>query len=47
MGKGPEFSAGLKYDFGRTHLEVLYDVLRPMAADQRIHQALVGVGFLF
>lgn len=47
MRQGAEFGAGLKYDFGRTQLEVLYNVLRPMAEDQRIHQALVGVGFVF
>lgn len=44
---GVEVGAGLKYDFGRFQLEALYNVLRPMAEDQRVHQALVGMGFTF
>ena len=44
---GLELGAGLKYDFGRVQLEALYDVLRPMANDQRVHQALLGIGFHF
>lgn len=44
---GPELGVGLRYDFGRVQLEALYNVLRPMADDQRVHQALLGLGFRF
>lgn len=47
MQSGLELGAGLKYDFGRVQLEALYNVLRPLASDQRIHQALLGIGFRF
>jgi hypothetical protein len=45
--KGGEVGGGLRYDFGRVHIEALYNVFRPMADDQRIHQILAGVGFTF
>lgn len=44
---GPEVGAGLRYDFGRVHLEALYNALHVADQDQRVHQALVGVGFTF
>lgn len=43
----PMLGGGLGYDFGRVQLEVLYDVLNVASQDQRVHQALVGVGFTF
>jgi len=44
---GLEIGAGVKYDFGPFQLEALYNVLRPMAKENRVHQALVGMGFTF
>ena len=44
---GLEVGAGLEYDFGRVQLEALYNVLRPAASDQRVHQAMLGLGFHF
>jgi hypothetical protein len=46
-GIGFEAGAGLRYDLGRVQLEALYNVLRPLSEDERVHQALVGVGFRF
>ncbi len=38
---------GLGYDFGPVQLEALYNVLRPMSDDERVHNVLLGVGFRF
>jgi opacity protein-like surface antigen len=47
-GVGFEAGAGLRYDLNRrVQLEALYNVLRPFSEDERIHQALVGIGFRF
>jgi len=35
---------GLGYDFGRVHLEAVYDVLKPASQDQRVQQALLKIG---
>ncbi|MEP6859850.1 MAG: DUF4157 domain-containing protein [Deltaproteobacteria bacterium] len=35
---------GLGYDFGRVHLEAVYDVLEPASQDQRVNQALLRIG---
>jgi hypothetical protein len=35
---------GLGYDFGRVHLEAVYDVLKPASQDQRVQQALLRIG---
>jgi hypothetical protein len=45
--QGPEVGAGLRYDLGRVHLEALYNVLHVANQNERVHQALVGVGFTF
>ena len=39
--------AGLGWDFGRTQLEVLYDILDLQSKDERTHQLMLGVGFRF
>jgi hypothetical protein len=44
---GLEAGGGLEYDFGRVHLEALYDVLVPMSNDPTVHRALVGLGARF
>jgi uncharacterized protein DUF4157 len=44
---GPEAGAGLRLDLNRIQLEAVWNVLRPAAEDQRVHQALIGVGFRF
>lgn len=45
---GPELGGGLRLDRNRYQFEVLYNVLRPAAAqDERIHQAFVQLGFKF
>jgi len=44
---GLELGGGLQYDFGRVQLEALYNILRPMSEDERVHQALLGIGFTF
>ncbi len=46
-GSGLELGAGLRYDFGQVQLEALYNALRPASEDQRVHQALLGLGFRF
>ncbi|MEV0293902.1 hypothetical protein [Nocardia sp. NPDC050710] len=45
--RGPEAGAALRLDLNRYQLEVIYNVLRPAADDERVHQALVGLGFKF
>jgi len=44
---GPEAGAGLRLDLNRLQLEAVYNVLRPASADERVHQALLGIGFKF
>jgi hypothetical protein len=44
---GLETGGGLEYDFGRVHLEALYDVLLPMSSDPTVHRALLGIGVQF
>jgi hypothetical protein len=44
---GLETGGGLGYDFGRVHLEALYDVLVPMSNDPKLHRAMLGLGVLF
>ncbi|HEX2964297.1 MAG TPA: DUF4157 domain-containing protein [Syntrophorhabdaceae bacterium] len=44
---GPELGAGLRLDLNRIQLEALHNVLRPAADDQRVHQALIKLGFQF
>ena len=39
--------AGLGWDFGRTQLEVLYDILDIQSKDERTHQLMLGLGFRF
>jgi hypothetical protein len=39
--------AGLGFDFGRTQLELLYDVLDLQSRDDRTHQLMLGIGFRF
>lgn len=41
------FGGGIGYRFGRVELELLYDVLRPFSEEDRVHRALLGVGFRF
>jgi hypothetical protein len=42
-----ETGGGLGYDFGRVHLEALYDVLLPMSNDPQLHRAMLGLGVRF
>lgn len=42
-----ELGGGLQYDFGRIHLEALYDVLMPMKDDPEVHRVMLGVGMRF
>lgn len=44
---GPEAGAGLRVDLNRVQLEAVWNVLRPAAEDQRVHQALLGIGFKY
>jgi hypothetical protein len=44
---GAELGAGLRLDLNRVQLEALYNVLRPASDDERVHQALVQLGFRF
>jgi len=46
-GEGLSASAGLAYDFGPVQVEALYRVLGVASEEQRVHQALVGIGFRF
>jgi hypothetical protein len=41
---GAVVGGGLEYDFGRVHLEALYDVLAPASTDARVQQVLIGLG---
>ncbi|MFI6644016.1 DUF4157 domain-containing protein [Streptomyces sp. NPDC050504] len=45
--RGFEAGGGLRLDLDRLQLEAVYNVLRPAAQDERVHQALVGLGFRF
>ncbi|MGK8558162.1 hypothetical protein [Nocardia gipuzkoensis] len=45
--QGAEAGAALRLDLNRFQLEAIYNVLRPAADDQRVHQALIGLGFKF
>ena len=45
--QGPEAGGGLRLDLNRYQIEAVYNVLRPAAADERVHQALVQLGFKF
>jgi hypothetical protein len=42
-----ETGGGLGYDFGRVHLEALYDVLLPMSNDPELHRTMLGLGVRF
>jgi Domain of unknown function (DUF4157) len=44
---GAEVGGGLRLDLDRVRLEAMYNLLRPAAEDQRVHQALLGIGFRF
>src|SRR5215813_10381162 len=44
---GWEVGGGLQYDFGRVQLEATYNALRVASQDERVHQALIGLGFRF
>jgi Domain of unknown function (DUF4157) len=46
-GGGAELGGGLRLDLNRVQLEALYNVLRPASDDERVHQALVQLGFRF
>lgn len=41
---GAFVGGGLGYDFGRVHLEAVYDVLKPASDNQRVQQALLRIG---
>ena len=44
---GPEAGGGLRLDLNRYQIEAIYNVLRPAADNERVHQALVQLGFKF
>ncbi|MEU1668402.1 DUF4157 domain-containing protein [Streptomyces sparsogenes] len=45
--RGHETGGALRLDLNRYHFEALYNILRPASQDERIHQALVRMGFKF
>lgn len=44
---GGEIGTGVGYDFGPVQAEALYNILRPMSNDQRVHQVLLNLGVRF
>jgi len=46
-GEGWELGGGIQYDFGRVQLEAVYNAIRPFTEDEKVQQALIGIGFSF
>lgn len=44
---GMSVGGGLRYDFGPVQAEALYDLLRPLSEEERVHQTLLRLGFRF